>query len=301
MGIKSISSDKYLFYDKIKTIINGEIMEKLVFGTAGIPIGTKPRTYDAAFEYLKTLALEGMEIEFVRGVNMNPQTVKMVKQLAAEQGLTLTAHGPYYINLNSQEQDKIEASKKRILDTARVTHSCGGFSITFHAAFYMGMSKEYTYNTVKSGFEEIINTLKSENINIWVRPETTGKGTQWGDLDEIIRLSKELDMVLPCVDFSHLHARYAGKYSTYDEFAQVFERIGNEVGAYALENFHAHIAGIEYGLKGEKKHLNLEESDMNYKDLMRAFKDFDVKGIVISESPNIEGDALLLQEYYNSL
>ena len=44
------------------------------------------------------------------------------------------------------------------------------------------------------------------------------------------------------------------------------------MGDTALNNFHAHIAGIEYTAKGEKKHLNLEESDFNYKDLLKAFK-----------------------------
>ena len=89
--------------------------------------------------------------------------------------------------------------------------------------------------------------------------------------------------------------------NTYDEFCTIFEKIGNELGQTALDNFHAHIAGIEYGPKGEKKHLNLEESDFNYKDLLKAFKKFDVKGAVVCESPNIEDDAKLLKEYYLSL
>ena len=76
------------------------------------------------------------------------------------------------------------------------------------------------------------------------------------------------------MDFSHIHARYNGFWNTYDEFASIFEQIGNELGQRALDNFHAHIAGIEYTAKGEKKHLNLEESDFNYKDLLKAFKDF---------------------------
>ena len=121
--------------------------------------------------------------------------------------------------------------------------------------------------------EIITSTLEKEGNKIWIRPETTGKATQWGDLEEIIRLSKEFETVLPCVDFSHIHARYNGFWNTYDEFASIFEQIGKELGQNALDNFHAHIAGIEYSSKGEKKHLNLEESDFNYKDLLKAFKE----------------------------
>ena len=77
--------------------------------------------------------------------------------------------------------------------------------------------------------------------------------------------------------------------------------MSNEIGVHALENFHAHIAGIEYTAKGERKHLMLEESDFNYKDLMKAFKTFNVKGAVICESPDIEDDAVLLQKTYEAL
>lgn len=276
-------------------------MDKLHFLTAGIPTSTAPRSYDRAFNDLIKMGLGGLEIEFVRGVTMNAATQKMVKSLSKELGLVLTAHGPYFINLNSPEEDKYEASIKRILDTARVCYACGGYSITFHAAFYLKQENEPVYRNVKKAMQDIISTLNSEGVEIWVRPELTGKATQWGDLDELIRISKDVEMVLPCVDFAHLHARTAGGWNTYDEFCKVFEKIGKELGDNALKNFHAHVAGIEYTQKGEKKHLMLEEADLDYKSLMRAFKDFDVKGVVVCESPCMETDAMLLQQVYNSL
>lgn len=276
-------------------------MDTLRFTTAGQPICTEGAGYEKAFEVLEQLGLDGMELEFVHGVRMSPQNQKLVKEQSKSKNMVLTAHGPYYINLNSKEEEKIEASKKRIIDTAKMAETLGAYSITYHAAFYMGMNKETVYNKVEKSMAEITETLKSQNIKIWVRPETTGKATQWGDVEEIVRLSKTFEQVLPCVDFSHLHARTNGEYNTYDEFAKVFETIGNEIGDYALKNFHAHIAGIEYGEKGEKKHLLLEESDMNYKDLIKAFKDFDVKGVVVCESPVMEKDAVILKAYYESL
>ena len=276
-------------------------MDTLRFTTAGQPICTEGAGYEKAFEVLEQLGLDGMEIEFVHGVRMSPQNQKLVKEQSKSKNMVLTAHGPYYINLNSKEEEKIEASKKRIIDTAKMAETLGAYSITYHAAFYMGMDKETVYNKVEKSMAEITETLKSQNIKIWVRPETTGKATQWGDVEEIVRLSKTFEQVLPCVDFSHLHARTNGEYNTYDEFAKVCEPIGNDIGDYALKNFHAHIAGIEYGEKGEKKHLLLEESDMNYKDLIKAFKDFDVKGVVVCESPVMEKDAVILKAYYESL
>ena len=74
-----------------------------------------------------------------------------------------------------------------------------------------------------------------------------------------------------------------------------------ELGEVVLENFHGHVAGIEYGAKGEKKHLIFEQSDFNYADLMKAFKKFDVKGAIVCESPNIETDTKILKDYYLGL
>ena len=276
-------------------------MKELRFVTAGQPICNGSQGYKNAFNILEELKLDGLELEFVHGVRMTPQNQEIVKQISTEKNMVLTAHGPYYINLNSKEEEKIEASINRILDTARMGKTLGAYSITYHAAFYMGKSKEEVYKQVEKANEIICKTLEEERNDIWVRPETTGKATQWGDLEEIVKLSKNFKQVLPCVDFSHLHARTNGLYNTYDEFCRIFETIGKELGTYALENFHAHIAGIEYGEKGQKKHLMLEESDMNYKDLMKAFKEFEVKGVVVCESPIMERDAVLLKEFYQSL
>jgi len=257
--------------------------------------------YPRAIEVLKEMNLDGMEVEFVHGVRMSDETRWYLKETAAAQNLILTAHGPFYINLNSKEEEKIEASIQRIVETAQAAVDFGGYSITYHAAFYMGKDKEDVYLQVKRQTQKIFEILEKNNIDIWIRPETTGKATQWGDYEEIIRLSKEFDKVLPCIDFSHVHARYGGLYNTYDEFCKILDRIAKELGTKAIENFHAHLAGIAYTAKGERNHLIFEESDMNYKDLLKAMKSFGVKGALVCESPNIEVDTKLLKDYYLSL
>ena len=272
-------------------------MDNLYFLTAGVPLRAGTKGYKRGFEIHDEMGLDGLELEFVHGVRISDKS----REAVASANKIITAHAPFYVNLNAREEEKIEASVQRIIETAQVTNELGGYSITFHAGFYLNQEPEMVYQKIKSQIKIITDSLTSVGNKIWVRPETTGKSTQWGDLDEIIRLSKEFETVLPCVDFSHLHARYNGIVNTYDEFAEIFEKIGKELGQTALDNFHAHIAGIEYSAKGEKKHLNLEESDFNYKALLKAFKDFGIKGAIVCESPNIEDDAKLLKDYYLSL
>ena len=276
-------------------------MNKLHFLTAGLPLASENKGYKKGLGIIKEMDLDGLEVEFVHGVRMNEANQTLVKDFSLQENLLVTCHGPYYINLNSQEPEKIEASVERILETARMGKNIGAYSITFHAAFYMKQSPEDVYNTVYKSMEKICSILEEEGNNIWVRPETTGKGTQWGTLEEIVQLSKEFKNVLPCIDFAHIHARNNGIFNTYDEFSKMLEYVGKELGQEAFDNFHAHLAGIEYSVKGEKNHLILEESDMNYKDLLKVFKEFNVKGALVCESPNIEGDTKFLKDYYLSL
>ena len=272
-------------------------INNLLFGTAGIPICVQGNTIDG-IKGVKKLGLSAMELEFVHSVNISEQLAKEVKKTSQEQDVVLTCHAPYYINLNAVEEKKAEASMHRVILAARRLHQCGGWSATFHPAFYFKDDHEKVYSAVRDRLKQIVKTLKNEGVDIWVRPETTGKATQFGTLKEICRLSQEIENVMPCIDFSHIHARTNGKENTFGEFKAQLEMVEKMLGKEGLRNIHTHIAGIAYGEKGEKNHLKLEESDFNYKDLIKALKEFKAQGVVICESPNIEDDALLLQKTY---
>ncbi len=275
-------------------------MRELIFGTAGIPISTKEYNTINGISRVRELGLGAMELEFVHSVNISEKTAPHVFEQAKKENVILTCHGQYYINLNAHEKEKFEASKKRVLNAAKRAFQCGAWSVTFHPGFYLKKEKAESYKRVKSALEEIIQKLKDEKIKIWIRPETTGKGTQFGNLEEILSLSAEIEGVLPCIDYAHMHARN-GKYNTYEEFCKILQMIENKLGKKTLESMHIQISGVNYSEKGELNHLILKESDLNYRDIVRSWKDFKIKGVIISESPNIEGDALLLQRLYKEL
>jgi deoxyribonuclease IV len=276
-------------------------MKKLFFGTAGIPISTPDHNTINGVGHVRRLGLDCMELEFVRSVNISKEKAPLVKEAAKEHNILLSCHGQYFINLNSQEPEKIAASKQRILNAARIAHLCGAKSLTFHAGFYMKEEPEKVYQTIKEGIIEVVEILKKENNLIWIRPETTGKATQWGSIEEIIRLSKEVEQVLPCIDFSHIYARSIGKINSLKDFREILKLVETGLGRKALDNMHIHLSGIHHGEKGERHHLTLKESEFNYLAVLKALKEFDCKGVVISESPIIEKDALLLQKEFNKI
>ena len=274
---------------------------ELLFGTGGVPLSAKSRSTEAGIERIAELGLGCMEVEFVQGVKMTPEVAASMGQLAARKKVVLTAHGPYFINLNAVEPQKVHMSKERILQTARIGALLGAKSVTFHAAFYMKSTPEETYAVVKKHLQDVVNILRREGNRVTVSPEVTGKPSQFGTLEEILRLSSEIEGVAPCLDFSHWHAR-TGKANSYQEFLDILDQVERKLGKEALDNMHIHLSGIAYGKKGEIKHLMLADSDFRYAELLKALKERKVKGVVISESiPYLEKDALLLQQTYRAL
>ena len=281
--------------------MNSDKTGGLLFGTGGVPVSAKSSSTEAGIERIAELGLGCMEVEFVQGVKMSPQVAASVGELAARKKVVLTAHGPYFINLNAVERQKVHMSKERILQTARIAALFGARSITFHAAFYLKNTPAETYAVVKKHLQEVVNTLQKEGNKVTISPEVTGKPSQFGTLEELLQLSSEIEGVLSCIDFSHWHAR-TGKANSYQEFLDILDQVERKLGRQALENMHIHLSGIAYGGKGEIKHRMLTDSDVHYVELLKALKERNVKGVVICESvPYLEQDALLLQHTYQEL
>ena len=276
-------------------------MTGLLFGTGGVPhSAARPRGVLNGIKRIAELGLGCMELEFVYGVRMSDSEADQVANTARNLKVKLSAHAPYYINLNAHEHEKLISSQDRLLQTARVASLCGASNIVFHPAFYMKDDPGEVYTRVKQILVGVVAEARKTNQYLWLRPELMGKGSQFGNLEELLNLCSEVPGLAPCIDFAHLHAR-AGKYNSYYEFKAALNQIEKKLGRTYLDNMHIHLSGIHYTKAGESSHLNLRESDMNYTELLQALKEQDAKGTVICESPNLEDDALHLQETYNKV
>lgn len=272
-------------------------MDRLLFGISGIPLGNNEKkfNYKSGINYLSSLNLDAMELPFVRSVNITDKNKDEVLSEKNSNNFYLSAHGSYYINLNADEKEKQEKSIERIINGANALKKVGGNRLIFHPGYYLKDTKIETFKTI------IENLASLPDIGVEYRLETTGKPTQFGDLEELVSICKEVKTCKLCIDFSHLHARYNGSLKEYKDFYNVLSYIEKNLSYTAIEDIHIHMAGINYGLKGEKNHLPFLESDFNYKACLKALKDFNAKGVIICESPLLEHDALLLKETYMCL
>jgi deoxyribonuclease-4 len=273
--------------------------KKLLFGTAGVPLSAFPSSTLAGIQKIAQMGLECLEIEFVKGVKMGTDLAQKIKEKAKALNVALSVHAPYYVNLNSAEEGKRLASQERILSSARMAEICGAKSVVFHAGYYGRVGPEKAFQTIKAGLKEIVSILRSDRTPVILRPETLGKRTQFGSLEDILYLCREVDGILPCIDFCHIHAR-EGKANSYSEFHRILKKIEKKLGSKAIKNMHIHISGVDYNDKGEKKHLNLKDSDFRFDEWIQALKDFGVEGTIICESPNLEQDAMMLKNLFFS-
>lgn len=241
-----------------------------------------------------------MELEWVQRVPMNPEHMVKIGATAKELDIALTVHAPYYINLNSPEPEKLAASKKRILDALWMSQIAGVVSVCVHAAFNLGKDEATVLENVRRAVDDILKQKSKLFPDVNLGLETMGKSTQFGTLEDVLKISKEFD-IYPVVDPAHLHARTNGKINSTKEWNEMFDTYEEYLGKKSLQKMHLHFSGIAYGPKGEKHHLPLQESDAKWEDFLKVLKKRKVGGICVCESPLMEKDTALMQEAYEKL
>jgi deoxyribonuclease-4 len=185
------------------------------------------------------------------------------------------------------------------MDAAHYGHLAGATDIIFHPGSYFGLPPEQVLPGAIERLEACVLELRQAGNPAILRPETMGKSAMLGSFEDTLEMSRAIPGVSPCLDFAHLHARPGdGSMNSYDEWRRLLEVYGNALGDQALASLHIHLSGIEYGAKGEKEHLPIEEADLDLKALFRALKDFNCRGRILCESPVLEDDALKMQELW---
>jgi deoxyribonuclease-4 len=268
------------------------------FGTVGSPTGTpkKPGGTIGAIAFSKSIGLDTLELGWVQSVRVSEATCELIKAAGRENSVALSVHAPYFINLNA-EKEEWPKSRKRLMDAAHYGYLAGATDIIFHPGSYFGNDPAEVLKVALPRLEGCVKELQKNGDKVTLRPETMGKSAMLGSFEDALAMSKAMDMVQPCIDFAHLHARPGdGSMNTYDEWSRLLEKYGKTLGAKSLKNLHIHLSGIEYGPKGEKNHLPLKEADLDLKALFKAFNDFHCGGRILCESPIMEEDALTMKK-----
>ncbi len=266
-------------------------------GTAGVPVSSRERSSESGIKRVHELGLNAMEIEFVRGVNMQKPQAEAVGKTAKGLNVKLSVHAPYFINLASEEKEKIAASKIRILESARIGKILGANIVVFHPGFYSGLSADEAYAIIRDAVIDIRKKLNEEKNQILLGPETMGRQKQFGSVDETLKLCTEVKGVVPVLDFAHVHARTNGGLKKQQDFADVLNKVEKTIGKTDL---HMHMTGVNYQNGNEKNHLTIDSRQPDFSLLAAELKRRKINATIISESPNLETDALIFKKLLES-
>lgn len=279
-------------------------MDKLSFrfGTVGSPKSTpaKPGGSVGAVQHIASLQLNALELGWVQSVRVSPETCALIKSNAQDLDVAISVHAPYFINLNADEVEWPK-SRKRLMDAAYYGYLAGATDIIFHPGSYFGNPPEDVLKVAMLRLEDCLVQLKEEKTLVTLRPETMGKSAMLGSLEDTLGMS-ELDGVQPCLDFAHLHARPGdGSMNSYSEWNTILDLYGKKLGEQGLRSLHIHLSGIEYGPKGEKNHLPIQESDLDLMGLFKALDQHRCGGRIVCESPILEEDAEYLKKAWREV
>jgi len=283
--------------------IGCSVVWKMRFGPGGVPIGCKKRDTLSGIEYCRQIKLGAMELEFVQGVRMNVQLARECGEVSKKLDVKLSAHAPYFINFLSEKLSTRSLSKRNVLETAKVLSAAGGGRVVFHAAYYGKLDKSEAFKRMVGELKSVLSEVKKNGFsNVIIAPELTGKKSQWGSLEELIKATKEIDYSLktlnPCFDVSHVQARGENAMRSRDDVIVFFEQIRKGLGEKALKQAHFHAQDVEFTEKGERFHKTVGQGSINWKEFVNALVEYGCEGTVICESPILEKDALKLQEMF---
>jgi deoxyribonuclease IV len=273
------------------------------FGTVGSPKSTpkKPGGSVGAVQQLASLGLFALELGWVQSVRVSEETCLLIKKTAQENDVMVSVHAPYYINLNATE-DEWPKSRKRLMDAAHYGNLAGASDIVFHPGSYFGLTAVEVLPLAIERLSACIDELRAANNPVTLRPETMGKTAMLGSMNDTLEMSKAIKGVEPCIDFAHLHARAGdGSMNSKAEWLEILDGYAHFIGKDALSRLHIHLSGIEYGAKGERNHVPMEESDFKLMDLLEALQERNCSGRILCESPVMEEDALLIKKHWEEL
>ncbi len=271
---------------------------KVRFGSAGIPHQCNGGSLEA-IECSHDLGLGAMELEFVRGVKLKEENAKKLKPASEKFDVRLSAHAPYWVNCCSPDKTKQETTKRNLFQAVQACAWAGARVAVFHPGYYQGKTPGECFTLTKKLFKQLKTHMGKHNVKgVKLGAETVGKKSQYGSLDECIELHNKIPEIMLVIDFAHLLARGDWPCKTESDYSKLFVHIEKKIPGY-MKDFHAHFSCINYSEKGERNHLPLEgKNPPPYKPLMKVLAENGYGGVIISESPKLEIDALKMKKEY---
>lgn len=273
------------------------------------PAGNCETFYEAGYKrsvqapaWLKSIGLTAYEYSFGKGIILSDETALAIGEQAKLNGIEISVHAPYFINFASINDEQIEKSYNYVLNSLHKLRLLGGRRLVVHVASNGKLERAQAVELAKEKLI-ILNQKLIENgfDDMLICLETLGKPAQIGDYQEIAEFCKLSPLYYPALDFGHINALSGGGLKTMADYEKVISYMLKNVGEEKTKNMHVHFSKIEYGAKGEIKHLTLEDTiyGPEFLPLAKVIKKYGLTPFIICESKGVMAhDALILKDIY---
>ncbi len=239
-------------------------MNKAKFGPAGNAEAFAAAGYKKSEDAPAWLAGQGLtayEYQCGRGVHVGADTARRIGAAAAANGIQMSVHAPYFINLSSEEHERMEKNIGYVLETARAAALLGARRMVVHCGGQGRLTRERAMRNTHENVRLILRALEEEHLTgCTVCLETMGKKSVLGSAEEVCGLVAADDRLLPCIDFGHLNCRTGGGMSARGDVRRLLDLMEHTIGVERTRRMHAHFSHIEYNDKGEVRHLTFADT-----------------------------------------
>jgi len=224
------------------------------FGPAGNAESFPYKSSVDAPKWLKEVGLDCYEYQCGKGVNVGESTARKIGLAAVEQGIVLSLHAPYFINLANPDPDSLQKTIGYITSACLAADWMGAGRVIIHSGALMKRTRREAQEIALHSIKEVVRACDDAGFaHITLCPETMGKINQLGDLDEVLELCTTDERLIPCVDFGHLYARSLGADDGAEVYCRMLDRMKAVLGEERASRFHSHFSHIEFTPNGGEK------------------------------------------------
>jgi len=253
-------------------------------------------------KWLSENGLAAYEMSFTNGVRLSDETAARYGRLFNEANIDMSVHAPYFINFANSDELAIEKSIGYIVSSLQKMKLLGAKKLVFHPGSLMKMSREEAFENTYNNIKELIVRLDEMGFKDFILcPETMGKHGQVGTVEEIAKICMIDERIIPTLDFGHINSFGLGSLNSESDFENVFMILKKYIGE-RYKKVHIHFSKIEYGKKGEIRHLTFEDDVFGpkFEPLAKVLKKLKIEANIICESRGAQTkDAVTMQNILN--
>lgn len=252
--------------------------------------------------WLAARGLTAYEYQCGRGIHSGEAMERRLGQAAAAYDIQMSIHAPYFINLSSDEPERVEKNIGYLLRTAQTAERIGAVRIVVHCGGLGKRTREEAMRNSHENVRRLLAAMEAEGHSACtICLETMGKQNVIGSAEELCALVAADDRLLPCIDFGHLNCRTGGRMSTRQDVSRLFDLMEHTIGLERTRRFHAHFSHIAYGPKGEIRHLTFADTEYG-PDFLPVAQEVAARGytpVFICESAGTQAeDAIEMQRIF---